>query len=290
MDDKPHGVDTVYLSKMFTWKRYSMQEAVDELRLTYHPTQLNKPDAIVEAKIELNLRGSKKGRYLEEFSKMVPIWHYYDRGVSESTVLAFCSTDEQIHQATEAGALKAGGEDLIQEVAKGRLDVADVDFFVAHEDIIASMSPLVNILRDKMPRTTLGTVGSDMGLLVKTFNSGMNVDVKKLKPSIEIADEPDYGFCLAPIGTLDMEVDHLSENLNAVLLKLLENQPKRKEGTDQSFLTRCILRIQGQSEEFAQFSILSEHINDAKGAEQAQAVKKGQAIIAERVREIQSRS
>ena len=93
----------MYLSEYFTWKRWSLEEAIQELRLHNHPSMLNRPNAIVEAKIEFDLRGTKKDRYLDDFSKMVPIWHYYDRGVSQSTVMAFAADEEGVKMAEEAG-------------------------------------------------------------------------------------------------------------------------------------------------------------------------------------------
>ena len=71
----------------------------------------------------------------------------------------------------------------------------------------------------------------------------MFVNVEKVKPTLGIADEPDYGFCDATIGRLDMEDAKLESNLSAMLLKLSENRPKRKDKDDNSFITRCILKV-----------------------------------------------
>ena len=72
------------------------------------------------------------------------------------------------------------------------------------------MGPLKNILRDKVPSVILDTVGPDVGILVKTFAKGMTVDIKKVKPQAGVAgDEPDYGYCVFPIGTLDMTLDQV---------------------------------------------------------------------------------
>ena len=88
-----------------------------------------------------------------------------------------------------------------------------------------------------------GTIGNDIPLLIATFTRGMDVTVQKPKPTLGIADEPDYGFCEAPIGRLDMDIVALESNLTVLLQKLNENRPKRKEKDDDSFITRCILRV-----------------------------------------------
>ncbi len=64
---------------------------------------------------------------MDGFSKMVPILHAYDRQVPDRTVMAFVPNEEMRQAALEAGALHAGGEELISEVVKGRIDL--VRFF-----------------------------------------------------------------------------------------------------------------------------------------------------------------
>lgn len=101
------------------------------------------------------------------------------------------------------------------------------------------MKQLVGQLRDKVPKLTDGTIGTDVPRLVKTFGKGMYVDVLKMKPTLGkkralgffthlshlfnskilgIADEPDFGYCEATIGTLEMEEHQLNDNLTALLV------------------------------------------------------------------------
>ncbi len=54
---------------------------------------------------------------------MVPILHAYDRKVPDRTVMAFVPNDALRQAALDAGALHAGGEELILEVIKGRVDL-----------------------------------------------------------------------------------------------------------------------------------------------------------------------
>ena len=63
---------------------------------------------------------------------------------------------------------------------------AEVDYFLCHEELAASMKPLMGLLRDKMPKYADGTIGSDITRMVKTFGRGMFVDVIKPKPVLGI--------------------------------------------------------------------------------------------------------
>ena len=65
-------------------------------------------------------------KYLDGYSKMVPILHAYDRKVPDRTVMAFVPNEELRQAALEAGALHAGGEELILEVTKGRIDLVSI--------------------------------------------------------------------------------------------------------------------------------------------------------------------
>ena len=41
----------------------------------------------------------------------------------------------------------------------------------------------------------------------------MALNVEKVKPAVGVADEPDYGHCVATIGRLGMEVDDMKVKL-----------------------------------------------------------------------------
>ena len=166
----------------------------------------------------------------------------------------------------------------------------DVDHFVAHSDMADSLKPLINILRDNVPMVKNGTIGEDIGLLVKTFGRGMEVQIRKVKPDLGVADEPDYGYCIAPIGTLDMDPALIAENLDAILEKLDENRPKRKDPKDNAFLTRCMIRVSGDDDPHSNFSVLRDTISDDKGRKQPEDVAVGKAMVEEKVKQIKSKA
>jgi hypothetical protein len=46
----------------FAIRRWELDEAIHNLREHYHPTMLDRPDGLVHAKVEFNMRGVKKVR------------------------------------------------------------------------------------------------------------------------------------------------------------------------------------------------------------------------------------
>jgi len=161
-DTKPFPTDNVWDEQWTTWRRLSVGQAVDCLREHYHPTMLNNPNGIVMARVELDMT-SKKDRYIDAMTKMVPLFHPFERGVTQKTIMLFAKNEEGLIAAKEAGADRAGGIELIEDIAKGKIDVIDYDYFLAHDDILLELKPLLGILREKFPKKSVGYCGHRCG-------------------------------------------------------------------------------------------------------------------------------
>ncbi|GIW74550.1 MAG: 50S ribosomal protein L1 [Phycisphaerales bacterium] len=93
------------------------------------------------------------------------------KGIGQSKrVVAFCSEDK-VKECLEAGAVKAGGEDLVAEIEKGFMDF---DVAVASPDMMRVISRLGRVLGPKglMPSPKAGTVTSDVATAVREFAAG----------------------------------------------------------------------------------------------------------------------
>ena len=129
--------------------RLTVSQALECLREHCHPSMLDNPDALVWAKLEFNMANVKKDKYIDSFTKMIPIYNPYERGVADKQILVFCKKPEEIQIAEAAGAKKAGGSDLVQDILKGKADVTDYDHFLATEEMALELKPLLGILRDR---------------------------------------------------------------------------------------------------------------------------------------------
>src|SRR5689334_18517551 len=93
------------------------------------------------------------------------------KGIGKSKrVVAFCQSDVA-PKALEAGAVKAGGEDLVQEIEKGWMDF---DVAVASPDMMRVVSKLGKVLGPKglMPSPKAGTVTPNVADAVKEYSAG----------------------------------------------------------------------------------------------------------------------
>jgi len=267
IDLKGFPEDSSWSEWFHTWHRYEVDEALDCLREYCHPTMINMPNALVWAKLEFNMANVKKDKYIDSYTKMVPVYHPYERGVAEKIILVFCKQPEEAREAEAAGARKTGGSDLIQDVLKGKMDVTEYDHFLATEEIAAELKPLLGVLRDKFPQKKQGTVAKDIGKLVKTFAHGMLVSVKKPPKTLGYEEDLSYAVAEATVGRLDQTSEQIKGNLMTMLETLKENQPKRNKG---GFITRCQLYI--ESEYLSnKFSISHDLIDDEKYSEHKKA-------------------
>lgn len=209
---------------------------------------------------------------------MVPLYHAFERGVSEKMILAFAKNEESLDAARNAGAMKVGGLDLIEDISKvrrskkikrhlstinskifqGKVEVIDYDYFLAHDDISLELRPLLGVLREKFPKKTLGTIGTDLEKMVKTFKNGQLVEVKKPKSTLGYNDDPAFGYCEAQVGRLGMPDDQIFENFTNILESLRETAPKRSGG----FITRVQFYMDGYLK--SKFSVYHDLIDDAK--------------------------
>jgi len=92
-------------------------------------------------------------------------------GIGKSKrVVAFCQSDVTA-KALAAGAVKAGGEELVQEIEKGWMDF---DVAVASPDMMRVISKLGKVLGPKglMPSPKAGTVTPNVADAVKEYSAG----------------------------------------------------------------------------------------------------------------------
>jgi len=258
-DTRPFPTDDVWCERFFTHNRLSVPQALECLREHYDPTMLNNPDGIIMARVEFNMATAKNERYMDGFSKMIPLFNAFERGVSEKTILVFAKNEDALHEAREAGAERAGGLELVDDIAKGKVEVLDYDYFLAHDDIILELKPLLGILRDKFPKKQTGTAGSDLAKLVKTFTNGQMVDVKKPKSTLGYKDDPSFGFSEAMVGRLGMPDHEIQENLDTLLDNLRASAPAKKSN---QFISRLELFVEGPLK--SKFTVHHDVVNDVR--------------------------
>ena len=132
-------------------------------------------------------------------------------------VIAFCQSDVA-QQALAAGAVKAGGDDLVAEIEKGWMDF---DVAIASPDMMRVVSKLGKVLGPKglMPSPKAGTVTTNVPQAVKEYSAG-KVEYR--------ADKS--GNVHAVIGKLSFKEADLVENLEFFISAIERARPATAKG------------------------------------------------------------
>ncbi len=141
------------------------------------------------------------------------------KGIGKSKrVIAFCGDDVK-EAALEAGAIKAGGANLMEEVEKGFMDF---DVAVASPDMMRVIAKLGRVLGPKglMPSPKNGTVTPKVAEAVKEFAAG-KVEYRTDKG----------GNIHAVIGKMSFTEGDLLENYNHFVETIEKIRPSTVKGT-----------------------------------------------------------
>jgi large subunit ribosomal protein L1 len=132
-------------------------------------------------------------------------------------VIAFC-TEGEIPACKAAGAVEAGGDELIDKVNKGFMDF---DVAIAHNSLMGKVGKLGRVLgpQGKMPSPKNGTVTQDVVTAVKEFAAG----------KIEFRNDKGANIH-APMGKLSFEDDKLADNISAFVTHIRKLKPSAAKG------------------------------------------------------------
>ncbi len=132
-------------------------------------------------------------------------------------VIAFCQ-ETDAEAAKEAGAIEAGGDELVKKVQDGWLDF---DVAVAHPSMMGKVGKLGRILgpQGKMPSPKSGTVTPDVVTAVKEYAAG----------KIEFRNDAG-GNIHAAVGKLSFADEDLKENIVAFVDHIRRMKPSAAKG------------------------------------------------------------
>jgi large subunit ribosomal protein L1 len=130
-------------------------------------------------------------------------------------VVAFARGDAA-QAAEEAGADVVGAEDLVAKIEEGW---KDFDILVASRDMMRVVGRLGKRLGPRMPNPKAGTVGEDLGKIVRDLKGG------------RVQFRMDRGGNVqAPIGKASYTVEQLVENFGTLVLAVLRARPSSAKG------------------------------------------------------------
>jgi len=166
----------------------------------------------IDLAISLNLDTKKAD---QQFRGSFALPHGTGRDVR---VIAFADDADKIAAALAAGAVKAGGEDVVKEVEAGFMDF---DVAISTPKMMRLVGRLGKVLgpRGLMPSPKSGTVADNIAGAVKEFKGG------KIEFRADAA-----GNVHVRIGTSKFEEAKLAENVTAFINHVADSRPSSVKG------------------------------------------------------------
>jgi large subunit ribosomal protein L1 len=142
-------------------------------------------------------------------------------------VVAFCP-DHLVAAATAAGAIKAGGQSLVQEIEKDNF--SDFDVAISTPDMMRFVGRLGKVLGPKglMPSPKAGTVTADIATAVKEYAAG----------KVEYRNDSG-GNVHTVVGKLSFDNNKLVDNINAIIAQIRKMKPQTSKG---QYIKKVVLK------------------------------------------------
>src|SRR6185295_5516212 len=133
-------------------------------------------------------------------------------------VIAFCP-DHLVTTALNAGAVKAGGQSLVEEIEK--TNFTDFDVAVASPDMMRFVGRLGKVLGPKglMPSPKAGTVTPDVAKAVQEYAAG----------KVEFRNDTG-GNVHCVVGKVSFDNKKLADNINAMVNTVRKLKPQTSKG------------------------------------------------------------
>ena len=186
---------------------YTPLEAVTLVR----ETSTTKYDATIDVALCLGVDPKKADQAIRSTVNL-------PHGTGKTARVLVFANGERAEEARAAGADIVGGDELIDEVSKGRLDF---DAVVATPDLMAKVGRLGKVLgtRGLMPNPKTGTVTTDVTKAVK--------DIKGGKIEFRVDKNSNLHYI---IGKVSFTAEQLADNYASAMDEVLRAKPNSSKG------------------------------------------------------------
>ena len=195
-------------------------EAVDRLKLHDLDEAVGvlkeMPAAKFDESVDLSVKLGVDPRHADQMVRGTVVLPH---GTGKTVRVLVLTQGPKVEEATAAGADHAGGDDYIEKIQGGWMDI---DVIIATPDMMGKVGKLGRVLgpRGLMPNPKVGTVTMDVAKAVSEAKAG------RVEYRVDKA-----GNIHCPVGRRSFEKNALVENVEAVLRELMRAKPAAAKGT-----------------------------------------------------------
>jgi len=194
-------------------RRYTLEEAVAILKKMATEVPRN-----FDETVDLAFRLGVDPKYPDQQVRSTVVLPH---GLGKPIKVLVIASGEKIKEAEEAGADLVGGEELVDDILKGRVDVEQFDVVIATPDMMPKVARLGRILgpRGLMPNPKTGTVTADVKRAIEEAKKG-RVEFRTDKA----------GNVHMPVGKISFDEQKLIENIKTAIKAVLDARPSGAKG------------------------------------------------------------
>lgn len=248
-------VDPVWLFAEYKTQMFEIERAIEFHKELGQPSMFNNLGSsseknnsnngsssgggILQVRLTLDMTTKKKTKFMDNVRGAVFFPNYFKDGFQKE-VIAVCKDPAMIEECKKAGALMAGlPSEILKKFEKAEISDQAYDYLVCTPDCFADVMAIKKkIHRDKLPTPRAGTVTEDLADQV------MRLHLSKEYESSKISDE--RAILKAKIGQLNFPTEQLTENLGALISKLIAH----KRYAQETFISECVLYCAPSTEKF----------------------------------------
>ena len=198
-------------------KLHDLDEAVEALKAM--------PAAKFDESVDLSVKLGVDPRHADQMVRGTVVLPH---GTGKTVRVLVLTQGPKIEEATAAGADHAGGDDYIEKIQGGWMDI---DVIIATPDMMGKVGKLGRVLgpRGLMPNPKVGTVTMDVAKAVSEAKAG------RVEYRVDKA-----GNIHCPVGRRSFEKNALVENVEAVIRELNRAKPAASKGT---YMQSCSISL-----------------------------------------------
>ena len=188
-----------------------LYEPIDAIKLLKEKTFV-KFNETIDISINLGIDSNKTEQNIKGVVNL-------PKGSGKTVRVAVIANEDKQNDAKNSGADLVGSEDLIETIAKSKIDF---DILIATPDMMPKLGKVAKILGPKglMPNPKLGTVTNEILQSVKDAKSGQ-VKFKNDKS----------GIVHAGVGKIDFSDEDLLENIQTFYSSIVKSKPDAVKGS-----------------------------------------------------------